>query len=97
MLRDTALPVEPERFRPERSTARRPVRLAAVHGGVRRCLGATFASAEMSVVLAEVLRRVELAPSDSPGEAARVRHVTVVPERGAIVTARAHRTAGAVA
>ena len=51
-------------------------------GGVRRCIGASFAQVEMRVVLREVLRRVRLrAPSRRP-ERGRVRHVTVVPARG---------------
>jgi cytochrome P450 family 135 len=51
-------------------------------GGVRRCIGASFAQVEMRVVLREVLRRVRLrAPSQRP-ERAQVRHVTVVPARG---------------
>jgi cytochrome P450 len=51
-------------------------------GGVRRCIGASFAQVEMRVVLREVLRRVRLrAPSQRP-ERGQVRHVTVVPARG---------------
>jgi cytochrome P450 len=51
-------------------------------GGVRRCIGASFAQVEMRVVLREVLRRVRLrAPSQRP-ERPQVRHVTVVPARG---------------
>jgi cytochrome P450 family 135 len=52
-------------------------------GGVRRCIGASFAQAEMRTVLREVLRRVRLrAPTQRP-ERGVVRHVTVVPGRGA--------------
>jgi cytochrome P450 family 135 len=51
-------------------------------GGVRRCIGASFAQVEMRVVLREVLSRVRLrAPSQRP-ERAQVRHVTVIPARG---------------
>ena len=52
-------------------------------GGVRRCIGASFAQVEMRTVLREVLRRVRLrAPSSRP-ERGVIRHVTVVPGRGA--------------
>lgn len=57
-------------------------------GGSRRCIGATFASTEMRVVLREVLRRVDLATTDDPPETFRARH----PRRGARVTVRARRT-----
>ncbi|MGI9062818.1 MAG: cytochrome P450 [Pseudonocardiaceae bacterium] len=84
---------DPEEFRPERFTGRTDQSIwLPFGGGVRRCLGATFASVEMRVVLTEVLRRVELATTTEPGEAARVRHVTLVPEKGAVVTARAQRS-----
>jgi len=52
-------------------------------GGVRRCIGASFAQVEMRTVLREVLRRVRLrAPTQRP-ERGVIRHVTVVPARGA--------------
>lgn len=63
-------------------------------GGSRRCLGAAFAATEMRVVLAEILRRVDLEPTDEPGEKARIRHVTLAPSRGATITVGARRLAG---
>jgi len=51
-------------------------------GGVRRCIGASFAQVEMRVVLREVLRRVRLRAASRRPERAQVRHVTVVPARG---------------
>jgi cytochrome P450 len=88
----------PSEFRPERflkgervlaGTARSQVRGAESYawipfgGGVRRCIGASFAQVEMRTVLREVLRRVRLrAPSQRP-ERGVIRHVTVVPGRGA--------------
>ena len=59
-------------------------------GGVRRCIGASFAQVEMRTVLREVLQRVRLrAPSQRP-ERGVIRHVTVVPGRGCrvVVTER---------
>ena len=75
---------EPERFDPDRFVGARP----AAHtyfpfgGGVRRCLGAAFATYEMKVVLAEVLSRVEL--RIAPGYRMRpvLRTITVAPSRG---------------
>ena len=83
---------EPEEFRPERFIEGQPESYAWIPfgGGVRRCIGASFAQVEMRVVLREVLRRVRLrAPSARP-ERPRVQHVTVVPSRGAraVVTER---------
>ena len=54
-------------------------------GGVRRCIGASFAQTEMKVVLREVLRRVKLRAASGRPERPRTQHVTVVPSRGARV------------
>ena len=51
-------------------------------GGNRRCLGANLAMAEMRIVLAEVLRRVDLATTTATGERQRVRGVILGPHRG---------------
>jgi cytochrome P450 family 135 len=74
----------PEEFRPERWSDGELESYAWIPfgGGVRRCIGASFAQVEMKTVLREVLRRVRLrAPSQRP-ERGVVRHVTVVPSRG---------------
>jgi cytochrome P450 len=89
---------EPEEFRPERFIDGQPESYAWIPfgGGVRRCIGASFAQVEMRVVLREVLRRVRLrAPSERP-ERPKIMHVTVVPARGAraVVTERVAATAG---
>lgn len=60
-------------------------------GGNRRCLGATFAMVEMRVVLREIMRRVELDTTTAAGEKQRVKHVTLVPHRGARIRVRAMR------
>jgi cytochrome P450 family 135 len=75
----------PAEFRPERWLEGSPESYAWIPfgGGVRRCIGASFAQIEMRTVLREVLRRVRLrAPSRRP-ERGVIRHVTVVPGRGA--------------
>ncbi len=54
-------------------------------GGTRRCLGATFATTEMAVVLRTVLQEVALSAPDPADEPQAMTHVTVVPKPGAIV------------
>ncbi len=84
---------DPLMFRPERFVGQRPDLNVWIPfgGGSRRCLGAAFALTEMRVVLAEVLRRVELEPTSRPAERTRVRHVTLIPHKGAVVTVRRRR------
>jgi cytochrome P450 len=74
----------PEEFRPERFLNGGPESYAWIPfgGGVRRCIGASFAQAEMRIVLREVLRRVRLRAATKRPERGVVRHVTVVPGRG---------------
>ena len=75
----------PQEYRPERFLDGETESYAWIPfgGGVRRCIGASFAQVEMRTVLREVLRRVRLrAPSQRP-ERGVIRHVTVVPGRGA--------------
>ncbi len=81
---------EPAEFQPQRFLGKRADTSVWLPfgGGIRRCLGATFAQTEMRTVLREVLRRVELAPTTAPAEPVRVRHVTLVPRQGAMVTVR---------
>ena len=66
-------------------------------GGNRRCLGATFAMVEMRVVLREVLRRVELCTTTAAAERQKVKHVILVPHRGARIRVRAARDVPATA
>lgn len=87
---DDAATLRPERFLDSRAE---PNTWLPFGGGVRRCLGATFASVEMRVVLRELLRRVDFATTQRRSERARVRHVTLVPHRGARVTVRCRRGA----
>jgi cytochrome P450 len=51
-------------------------------GGTRRCLGASFATFEMGVVIRRVLERARLRPSDRAPERGVRRGVTFVPRRG---------------
>jgi cytochrome P450 len=54
-------------------------------GGVRRCLGAAFATMEMAEVLRIVAERLDLAPAQARGERMRRRGITLQPGRGARV------------
>ncbi len=75
----------PEEFRPERflDGAAESYAWIPFGGGVRRCIGASFAQVEMKTVLREVLRRVRLRAPTQRAERGVIRHVTVVPGRGA--------------
>jgi cytochrome P450 len=84
---------DPLRFDPDRmiGAAPSPTTWLPFGGGGRRCLGATFAQVEMRVVLREVLRRVEPAPTRARSERQRAKHITLVPHRGARIRIRARR------
>jgi cytochrome P450 family 135 len=83
-------------FRPERflDGSPPPYTWIPFGGGVRRCIGAAFATLEMKVVLREVLARVELAPARAAGEGTIMRGVMLLPARGGEV-AVLRRRAGA--
>jgi cytochrome P450 len=82
---------DPDLFDPERmvGTTFSPTTWLPFGGGNRRCLGATFALAEMRIVLREVLCRVVLATTTAADERQRVKGVILVPHRGARITVRA--------
>jgi cytochrome P450 len=86
-------PPDPHAFRPERflDGAPEPYTWVPFGGGVRRCLGAAFATLEMNVVISTVLRRATLRASREAPERALFRGVTLLPSRGgeAIVDALA--------
>ncbi len=78
---------DPLAFRPERFLDAKPETYTWVPfgGGVRRCLGAPFASFELRQVLSVVLARRALRPADPRPERYRRRGITFVPGRGARV------------
>jgi cytochrome P450 len=80
---------EPAAFRPERFLGKPPDAYTWIPfgGGVKRCLGASFALLEMRVVMRELLRRLDLAPARPVPERGRVRHVTYCPARDGEVVA----------
>jgi cytochrome P450 family 135 len=75
----------PGEFRPERFLDGQPEPYTWIPfgGGTRRCLGAAFASFEMKTVLRTVLAGLELRAERPEPEAVRMRHITLVPGRGA--------------
>ena len=78
---------EPTAFRPERflGAAPPPYTWIPFGGGIRRCLGAAFATMEMKEVLRVVVGRVDLRPGRSGSERMRRRTITLVPANGGIV------------
>ena len=82
----------PDEFRPERFLGEQPPPYSYIPfgGGVRRCLGAGFALAEMSAVMSTVLRSVELQPAARAAEPIVRRAFTLSPGDGArvVVTRR---------
>jgi cytochrome P450 len=80
---------EPSRFLPERFLDKPAGTYTWIPfgGGVRRCLGASFAMFEMKTVLATLVTRLQLRPADSQPERAARRAITFVPNRGAEVVA----------
>jgi cytochrome P450 len=73
---------DPHSFKPERFLEEGPDTYAWVPfgGGVRRCLGATFAEFEMRIVLREVLGRCELQAASEQAEGIKRRNITFSPK-----------------
>jgi cytochrome P450 len=86
---------EPEAFRPERFADPDIESYAWLPfgGGVRRCIGASFAMLEMRVVLRRVLERCELVAANPEPERPKRRSVTFAPHRGARVVVSAREAA----
>jgi cytochrome P450 len=80
---------EPFAFRPERFVGVKPGTYEWIPfgGGMRRCIGASFALTEMKVVLREVVGAVRLRPDDPAPEHITRRAITWTPSRGARVVA----------
>ena len=96
--RDPDIYPQPQAFRPERFLegehgevrGRAPGKYTWIPfgGGRTRCLGASFALAEMRVVLATVLSRCEIAAVHPAGERTRRRSITLSPAGQATVVLR---------
>jgi cytochrome P450 len=80
---------DPHEFRPERflDGAEAGTKYAWIPfgGGVRRCIGASFAQLEMKVMARTILERARLSAPDPRSEAPRAAHVSSIPARGARV------------
>ncbi len=87
---DPALFPRPDVFDPDRFLDTRPDTYSWIPfgGGLRRCIGATFAHMEMDVVLRVLLERVALEPSTAPDERWAFRGVAIAPHAGGVVTLR---------
>jgi cytochrome P450 family 135 len=79
----------PRAFRPERFLEQPPGTYTWIPfgGGVRRCLGASFAQFEMKVVLRELVSRLELRAARPRGERRVRRAIVFAPERGGEIVA----------
>ena len=88
---------DPAAFRPDRFVGQTPPAFGwfPFGGGIRRCLGASFATFEMRIVIPEVLSAVTLRPVSRRPARVRREAVTFVPHDGArcVVTARSQPTA----
>jgi cytochrome P450 family 135 len=83
---------EPHEFRPERFLENPPGTYTWIPfgGGVRRCVGASFAQLQMKVVLKTLFERLDLWPARGP-ERIRRRSVSLAPAHGGAVIAQPRR------
>ena len=86
---------EPFAFKPERFLENSPDTYGWIPfgGGIRRCIGATFAEFEMRIVLREVLTRCDLHKADPRPEKTGRRNITLSPKGGTPVVITARRPA----
>jgi cytochrome P450 len=78
---------DPQAFKPERFLDNPPGTYTWIPfgGGVRRCLGASFAQFEMAVVLRELVKRHQIRPADPRPERIFRRAITETPRHNARV------------
>jgi cytochrome P450 family 135 len=78
---------DPTQFRPERFLDTPPGTYSWIPfgGGVRRCVGSSFALLEMRVVLQAIVERGRLSPVSPQGEPVRRRSLTWAPREGTAV------------
>jgi cytochrome P450 len=86
---------EPFAFRPERFLEEGPETYGWIPfgGGIRRCLGASFAEFEMRIVLREVLGRCDMRKANPAPEQTARRNITLSPRDGTPVVVSARRPA----
>jgi cytochrome P450 len=75
---------EPHSFRPERFLEQPAGTYTWIPfgGGVRRCLGASFAMFEMNQVLSTLVERLQIEAAEPRSERVRRRQITLAPSRG---------------
>ncbi|HEV3093432.1 MAG TPA: cytochrome P450 [Solirubrobacteraceae bacterium] len=88
-LRDDLYP-QPHEFRPERFADGHAESYAWLPfgGGIRRCIGASLARAEMTEVIRAVVSRVELVATRADPEDVVMRGITLVPRHGTPVAVK---------
>jgi len=88
--------LEPFAFQPERFLEDGPDTYGWIPfgGGIRRCIGASFAEFEMRIVLREVLGRCDLHKASPMPEKTGRRNITLSPKDGTPVVVTARRPAG---
>jgi cytochrome P450 len=86
---------DPFAFKPERFLGDGPESYAWIPfgGGIRRCIGASFAEFEMRIALREVLGRCDLRKADPAPEKTGRRNITLSPKAGTPVVVTARRPA----
>jgi cytochrome P450 len=75
---------DPDEFRPERFLERTPDPYTWIPfgGGVRRCVGASFAQFEMRVIMRTILEHAQLRAANRRPERSKLRNVTAAPAHG---------------
>ncbi|HWO15307.1 MAG TPA: cytochrome P450 [Solirubrobacterales bacterium] len=88
-LREDLYP-QPHEFRPERFIEEEAPSYAWLPfgGGIRRCIGAALAQAEMAEVIRTVVSRVDVEPTRPDREPVVMRGITLVPRHGTPVQVR---------
>jgi cytochrome P450 family 135 len=86
---------DPTAFRPERFLDKPAGTYTWIPfgGGIRRCIGASFAVVEMKTVLAAIARTVDLRPATPEREHVVRRAITLTPDHGAEVVVHPRATA----
>jgi cytochrome P450 family 135 len=87
---------DPTAFRPERFLDGSPVApysYIPFGGGIRRCVGASFATLEMKEVLRALAARFDLRQASGGAERVRRRSITMTPSRGGYVVPHSPRHA----
>jgi cytochrome P450 len=78
----------PREYRPDRFLEERPSNYAYIPfgGGLRRCIGASFARMEFAAVMQRLLERFDIEPTDAPQEGWGFRSITFAPADGGVAT-----------